>query len=116
MENPPVNIAGPVKDPPHVVRWAFEPARASSAPQRDRLERASFRRGWKLIWDRIDAPDGFTTLVVSLIDTNLVRQRRVAFTRKSDTFDEGQVAEGVAEWIMDPMREGGPGEYRPAQS
>lgn len=59
-----------------------------------------------MIWIRTDAADGFSTLRLSIRDENLRPKRDVAFTRKSDSFDEGQLAEGVAEWIMDPLPEG----------
>jgi len=109
-----VHLEGPAPSPP-AVRWAFEPARAVTAPHLHRLERAAFRRGWLLIWDRWDFADGFTTLKLSMFDDLLRPVKHVAFTRKSDSFDEGLVAEGVAEWIMEP-REVDASAYRPQPS
>ena len=94
---------GSLAPPPQAARWAIEPARAELSPFRDRLERASFRRGWRLVWDRHDSADGFSTLQLSIVDADLRRVRRVSMTKKSDRFAEGSAAEGIAEWLMDPL-------------
>lgn len=95
------DIGVPAISPPK-PRWGVEPARAIPTPCRERLERALFRRGWRITWDRWDSADGFVTLALTLHDGQMRSIRRVAFTKKAGYFDEGKAAEGAAEWIMDP--------------
>jgi hypothetical protein len=86
----------------HGFRYLEEPpARLTASPWRDKLERAAQSRRFSVHWWRRDVGD-WIGLGVEVRNRELVVVKRGGLTKLASHFDEGAVAERVAEGIMDP--------------
>lgn len=78
------------------------PDRLESSPWRDRLEGAAAQRGFTVHWYRIAAP-GWFGLRCEVRDREGLTRKKGGLTKRADMADYATLAEGVAEWIMDPI-------------
>lgn len=87
----------------------FTPARASESPWRDELERAADKRRYAIHWWKAELGD-WVRIWCEVRNHDLLVVKRGTLTKRADHFEEGSAAEGVAEWMMNPVTPTGAGE------
>lgn len=90
---------------PTVYLEPFVPARLEKSPHRERLERAAANRGFAVHWWKWETGD-WVTLRVEVRNRDLMVVKRAGLSKLADRYDEAKLAEGVAEWALEPRETG----------